>query len=76
METNYDFSRSSLLAEHYQREMELYAVALQEEDQEEREERLGLVQRSWPLTCACFQSQLESESSDAPDYTSVALARQ
>jgi hypothetical protein len=76
METNYDFSRSSLLAEHYQREMELYAVALQEEDQEEREERLGLVQHSWPLTCACFQSQLESESSDAPDYTSVALARQ
>ena len=54
--------------------MELYAIALQEEDQEEREERLGLVHHAWPLTCACFQSQLES--SDAPDYTSVALARQ
>jgi hypothetical protein len=74
METNYDFSRSSLLAEQYQREMELYAIALQEEDQEEREERLGLVHHAWPLACACFQSQLES--SDAPDYTSVALARQ
>ena len=73
METNYDFSRSSLLAEQYQREMELYTVALQEEAQEEREERLSLVQSAWPLTCACFQSQ--RESSDAPNYTPVALAR-
>jgi hypothetical protein len=73
METNYDYSRSSLLAEQYQREMELYTIALQEEAQEEREERLSLVQHAWPLTCACFQSQLES--SDAPYYTSVALAR-
>ncbi len=73
MVTNRDLSRSSLLAEQYQREMELIAVALQEEDQEEREERLSLVERSWSLTCACFQSQLES--SDAPVYTSVAYAR-
>jgi hypothetical protein len=73
MATNYDFSRSSLLVAEYQREMELYAVALQEESQEEQEERLSLVERSWPLTCACFQAQLES--SDVPAYTSMALAR-
>lgn len=73
MAMNCDFGRSSLLAEQYQREMELIAVALQEESQEEREERLGLVERSWTLTCACFNSQLES--SDTPVYTSVAYAR-
>jgi hypothetical protein len=73
MATNRDFSRSSLLAEQYQREMELITVALEEESQEEREERVSLVERSWPLTCACFHSQLES--SDQPVYTPVAYAR-
>jgi hypothetical protein len=60
MATNYDFSRSSLLSEQYQRDMELIAVALQEESQDEREERLGLVAHSWPLTTTCFQSQVET----------------
>ncbi len=73
MATNCDFSRSSLLAEQYQRDMEPIAVALQEESQEEREERLSLVERSWSLTCACFHAQLES--SDLSIYTSVAYAR-
>lgn len=73
MATNCDFSRSSLLTEQYQRDMEPIAVALQEESQEEREERLSLVERSWSLTCACFHTQLES--SDLPVYTSVAYAR-
>jgi hypothetical protein len=70
MAMNYDFRRSSLLAEQYQREMELIAVALQEESQDEREERLSLVARSWPLTTACFHSQLES--SDVHIYAAVA----
>ncbi|GCE48063.1 hypothetical protein EI42_06093 [Thermosporothrix hazakensis] len=69
MATNCDFSRSSLLMEQYRREMELVAVALQEESQDEREERLGLVARAWSLTTACFQSQLDS--SDEPAYTPV-----
>jgi hypothetical protein len=74
MATNCDSSRSSLLAEQYQHDMELIAVSLQEEDREEREERLGLVARSWSLTCACFHAQLES--SDTPLLVSqVALAR-
>ena len=73
MVTNCDFSRSSLLAEQYQRDMEPIAVALQEESQEEREERLGLVERSWSLTCTCFHAQLES--SDLPVYAPVAYAR-
>jgi hypothetical protein len=73
MTTNCDFSRSSLLAEQYQRDMEPIAVALLEESQEEREERLSLVERSWSLTCACIHTQLES--SDLPVYTSVAYAR-
>jgi len=73
MATNSDVSRSSLLAEQYQRDMELIAVALQEESQEEREERLILVERSWSLACACFQAQLESV--DPPLYASVAYAR-
>jgi hypothetical protein len=60
MATNCDFKRSSLLAEQYQQEMELIALALQEESQEEREERLSLVERSWSLTSACFHAQLES----------------
>ena len=73
MATNCDYSRSSLLSEQYQREMELIAVALQEESQDEREDRLGLVARSWSLTSACFHSQLET--GDVPSYTPVALAR-
>jgi hypothetical protein len=72
MVTNCDFGRSSLLAEQYQREMELIAVALQEESQDERDERLNLVARSWSLTTACFHAQLES--SEAPAYASVAFA--
>ena len=73
MATNYDFSRSSLLSEQYQREMEIIDAALQEENQDEREERLSFVERAWSLTCACFQGQLES--SDAPVYVSVAVVR-
>ena len=74
MVTNCDFGRSSLLAEQYQREMEIIAVALQEESQDEREERLNLVSRSWSLTCACFHAQLEP--SEVPAYaSSVAFAR-
>ena len=60
MATNCYFRRSSLLAEQYQREMDLIALALQEEGQDEREERLDLVSRSWSLTCASFRSQFES----------------
>jgi hypothetical protein len=69
MATNYDFGRSSLLNEQYQRDMELITVALQEESQDEREERLSLVAHSWSLTTACFQSQVET--SDVPAYTPV-----
>ena len=47
MTTNCDFGRSTLLVEQYQREMETIAVALQEESQEERDERLSLVEHSW-----------------------------
>lgn len=73
MAMNYDVCRSSLLAEQYQHEMELIAVALQEESQEEREERLSLVATSWPLTRSCFYAQLES--SDTPVYASAVFAR-
>ena len=73
MTTNCDFGRSTLLVEQYQREMEPIAVALQEESQEERDELLVLVERSWSLTCTCFHAQLES--TDVPVYTSVAYAR-
>jgi hypothetical protein len=72
MATNCDFRRSSLLAEQYQRDMELIAAALQEEGQDEREERLDLVARSWSLTSACFHAQLES--GDVPAYASVVSA--
>ena len=75
MATNCDFSRSSLLTEQYQREMELIAAALQEESQDEREERLGLVERSWSLTCTCFHGQLESSDVPAQVYGPVAVAR-
>jgi hypothetical protein len=74
MATNYDFSRSSLLIEQYQREMDLIAVALQEESQDEREDRLNLVVRSWGLTTACFQAQ--RDVSEALVYApSIAFAR-
>lgn len=74
MATNCDFNRSSLLSEQYQRDMELIAVALQEESQDEREERLSLVARSWSLTTACFHAQLET--GEMPTFaSSVALAR-
>ena len=69
MTTNYDFGRSSLLAEQYQREMEPIVAALQEESQEERVERLSLVEHSWSLACICFHTQLES--SDLPIFTSL-----
>ncbi len=71
--TNYDFSRSSLLKEQYQRDMELITVALEEESQDEREERLSLVARSWSLTSVCFHAQLEN--SDLPVHAPVALVR-
>jgi hypothetical protein len=73
MATNCDFGRSSFLTEQYQRDMELIAVALQEESQDEREERLSLVACSWSLTTICFHSQLEP--SETPAYVSVAFAR-
>ena len=73
MATNFDFTRSSLLREQYQRDMELIAVALQEESQDEREERLSLVVRSWSLTTACFQKQVET--SEAPMFTPVFVGR-
>ncbi|HVU69652.1 MAG TPA: hypothetical protein VHD63_21130 [Ktedonobacteraceae bacterium] len=74
MATNSNFSRSSLLNEQYQREMALIDAALQEESQDEREDRLSFVERAWSLTCACFQSQVES--SEAPVFMPVAVVRQ
>jgi hypothetical protein len=73
MTTNYDFGRSSLLVEQYQREMEPIAAALQEESQEERDERLSLVEHSWSLACSCFHAQLES--SEQPIYPSLVFVR-
>jgi hypothetical protein len=74
MATNCDFGRSSLLAEQYQRDMELIAIALQEESQDEREERLNMVARSWSLTSACFHAQ--PEMNEVPTYaTGMAYAR-
>ena len=73
MTTNCDFGRSTLLAEQYQREMEPIAAALQEESQEERDERLSLVEHSWSLSCSCFHAQLES--GDLPIYTSLVYVR-
>ena len=74
MATNCDFSRSSLLNEQYQHEMDLIAIALQEESEDERQDRLSLVECSWSLTSACFQTQLET--SDTPVYASMAFVRQ
>ena len=73
MATNNDFSRSSFLMEQYQRDMEIISAALQEESQDEREERLSLVECSWSLSCACFQGQLEV--TEVPAFASVAFAR-
>ncbi len=73
MATNYDFGRSSLLREQYEHDMELIALALQDESVEEREERTNLVTRSWSLASACFHAQLES--SDSAVYAPVAFAR-
>ncbi len=72
MATNYDFSRSSLLREQYQHDMDLISLALQDESLDEREERTSLVVRSCSLTSACFHAQLES--SDTPAYAPVAFA--
>ncbi len=72
MTTNSDFGRSSLLIEQYQREMDVIAAALQEESQDEREERLSLVSRSWSLTSACFHAQLEVGSEASVYASSVA----
>jgi hypothetical protein len=74
MATNFDFGRSSLLGDQYQKEMELISLALQEESQDEREDRLGLVARSWSLTTACFQTQNEMSEVVAPAH--IALVRQ
>ena len=73
MATNNDFGRSSFLMEQYQREMDVITAALQEESQDEREERLSLVETSWSLSCACFQQELEV--AEIPVYASVAFAR-
>jgi len=73
MATNNDYSRSSFLMEQYQLEMDVIAAALQEESQDEREERLSLAESSWPLSCACFQAELEV--AEIPAYASVAFAR-
>lgn len=73
MTTMSDFGRSSLLAEQYQREMETIVAALQEESQEERDERLRLVEQSWSLSCSCFHVQLET--SDQITYTSLVALR-
>jgi hypothetical protein len=74
MATNCDFGRLSLLSEQYQREMELIAQALQEESQDEREDRLALVARSWALTTTCFQTQ--NDTGDVVVQKPVALVHQ
>ncbi|MBE3558230.1 MAG: hypothetical protein IMW89_03275 [Ktedonobacteraceae bacterium] len=73
MATNCDFSRSSLLSEQYQREMDLIAVALQEEDQDERDERLNLVAHAWSLTTLCFQKQLDANDAPVSNPSSVLI---
>ncbi len=73
MATNNDYSRSSFLIEQYQHEMDIITAALQEESQDERQERLSLVQCSWSLSCACLQGELEV--TEIPAYASVAFAR-
>ena len=73
MATNNDFGRSSFLMEQYQREMDVISAALQEESQDEREERLSLVEISWSMSCACFQGELEV--TEVPVYASAVFAR-
>ena len=73
MATNNDYSRSSFLMDQYQHEMDVISAALQEESQDEREERLSLVECSWSMSCACFQGELEL--TEIPAYASVAFAR-
>ncbi len=73
MTTNFDISRSSLILEQYQREMEIIDAALQDESQDEHEERLSLVTGSWSLACACFQG--ETVATEVPLSISVAYAR-
>ena len=73
MTTNFDLSRSSLLMEQYQREMEIIDAALQDESQDEHEERLNLVSYSWSLSCACFQC--ETLAVEVPVSASVVSAR-
>ena len=73
MTTNCDFGRSTLLAEQYHREMEPIAAALQDESQEERDERLSLVEQTWSLTCSCFHAQIES--SEQPIYPALVYVR-
>ena len=76
MATNCDFNRSSSLNEQYQREMDLIAIALQEESQDEREDRLSLVKCSWSLTTACFQAQVEYSETPVSVDASATFARQ
>ena len=73
MTTNFDFSRSSLLMEQYHREMAIIDAALQDESQDEHEERLSLVSRSWSLSCACYQCEVLAV--DVPVSASVVSAR-
>ncbi len=73
MTTNFDFSRSSLILEQYHREMEIIDAALQDESQDEHEERLSLVSRSWSLSCVCFQCEVLAV--DVPVSASVVSAR-
>lgn len=74
MATIGDFNRSSLLLEQYRREMDIITLALQEESQDEREERLNLVACAWPLTVSCFQAQMEI--SDAQVYAPMTVVHQ
>lgn len=73
MTANFDFNRSSLLVEQYQREMEIIDAALRDESQDEYEERLSLVSCSWSLSCACFH--YERAGVEEPVPASVAFAR-
>jgi hypothetical protein len=72
MAANFDFNRSSLIVEQYQREMEIIDAALQDESQDEYEERLSLVSCSWSLSCACFHGN--AVSVDEPVPVPVAFA--
>jgi len=73
MTVNFDFNRSSLLVEQYQREMEIIDAASRVESQYEYEERLSLVSCSWSLSCACFHCELAGVEEPVP--ASIAFAR-